>query len=70
MALAHTVADRVEAAYHRGDLFEKRRELVDAWARYCEGIGDGTNVVRLASRPEPRCGVDKQSKISRPARIR
>ena len=35
MALAHTVADKVEAAYRRGDLFEKRRELMEAWARYC-----------------------------------
>jgi integrase len=34
-ALAHVVADRVEAAYRRGDLFEKRRELMEAWARHC-----------------------------------
>ena len=33
-ALAHTVRNRVEAAYRRGDLFEKRRELMDAWARH------------------------------------
>jgi integrase len=36
MALAHTVGDKVEAAYRRGDLVEKRRELMEAWARYCE----------------------------------
>src|SRR5271165_22316 len=36
MALAHTVGDKVEAAYRRGDLFEKRRQLAEAWARYCE----------------------------------
>jgi integrase len=35
MALAHTVADKVEAAYRRGDMFEKRRQLMDAWSRYC-----------------------------------
>jgi integrase len=35
MALAHAVGDKVEAAYRRGDLFEKRRELMDAWAAYC-----------------------------------
>jgi integrase len=35
MALAHTVGDKVEAAYRRGDLFEKRRQLAQAWARYC-----------------------------------
>jgi len=27
--------DKVEAAYRRGDLFEKRRQLMDAWARHC-----------------------------------
>jgi integrase len=35
MALAHAVADKVEAAYRRGDLFEKRRQLSDAWAKFC-----------------------------------
>jgi integrase len=34
-ALAHVVGDKVEAAYRRGDLFEKRRKLMDAWATYC-----------------------------------
>jgi integrase len=37
MALAHAVSDKVEAAYRRGDLFQKRRELAAAWAHYCEG---------------------------------
>jgi integrase len=35
MALAHTVGDKVEAAYRRGDLFQKRRSLAQAWAKYC-----------------------------------
>lgn len=35
MALAHTIANKVEAAYRRGDLFEKRRRLMADWARYC-----------------------------------
>jgi integrase len=34
MALAHTIANAAEAAYRRGDLFEKRRRLMDAWAEY------------------------------------
>jgi integrase len=34
-ALAHSLPDKVEAAYLRSDLFEKRRRLMDAWARYC-----------------------------------
>jgi integrase len=49
MALAHAVADKVEAAYRRGDLFQKRRDLADAWALYCDGIADDTKVVRLRS---------------------
>jgi integrase len=36
MALAHAIGDKVEAAYRRGDLFEKRRKLMDAWASYCD----------------------------------
>jgi integrase len=36
MALAHTIPSAVEAAYRRGDLFEKRRRLMTEWARYCE----------------------------------
>lgn len=35
MALAHVIGDKVEAAYRRGDLFEKRRKLMEAWAAYC-----------------------------------
>lgn len=34
-ALAHAVGDKVEAAYRRGDLFEKRRQLMQAWGRVC-----------------------------------
>jgi integrase len=30
-ALAHRLKDKAEAAYARGDLFEKRRKLMDAW---------------------------------------
>lgn len=40
MALAHSVGNRVEAAYRRGDLFEKRRELAEAWAIYCQSNND------------------------------
>jgi integrase len=42
MALAHTVADRVEAAYLRSDLFERRRELMDAWASFCRNSAIGS----------------------------
>ena len=36
MALAHTIANKVEAAYRRGDLFEKRRALMNRWAVACQ----------------------------------
>ena len=34
LALAHVNSDRVEAAYRRTDLFEERRELMQAWANF------------------------------------
>ena len=39
MALAHVVKNRVEAAYRRGDLLDKRRGLMIDWATFCSGIG-------------------------------
>lgn len=47
MALAHTIGNKAEAAYRRGDLFHKRRGLMDAWASYC--AEDAGSVVRLAA---------------------
>jgi hypothetical protein len=35
MALAHVIPSKVEAAYRRGDLLEKRRALMDDWGAYC-----------------------------------
>lgn len=37
MALAHTVDDKVEAAYRRGDMFQRRKQMMDDWAAYCAG---------------------------------
>ena len=34
LALAHVNSDRIEAAYRRRDLFERRRELMQAWSDY------------------------------------
>ena len=53
MALAHAVGDKVEAAYRRGDLFEKRRQLAEAWAKYCATpAGQGRVVpIRTAAAP-------------------
>jgi integrase len=50
MALAHTVSDKVEAAYRRGDLFQKRRALAEAWAAFCTGSPAGATVVPLYAR--------------------
>lgn len=49
-ALAHTIGDKVEAAYRRGDLFEKRRRLMEAWAEYLASPArsDGGEVVALS----------------------
>lgn len=37
MAMSHKVRDKVEAAYRRGDMLEKRRPLMDEWAAWCDG---------------------------------
>lgn len=37
-ALAHRISDKAEAAYRRGDQFEKRRKLMDVWAEYCDSV--------------------------------
>ena len=36
MALAHTIENKVEAAYRRGDLLAKRREMMEAWSVFCD----------------------------------
>ena len=43
-ALAHVIGDKAEQAYRRSDALARRRELMDAWGRHCEG-GAGENVV-------------------------
>lgn len=45
-ALAHVIENKAEAAYRRGDLFDKRRKLMEAWANYCATPRSG-NVVAL-----------------------
>ena len=48
MALAHTIENKVERAYRRGDLFDKRRRLMDDWATYCATIpAAGVNVTPI-----------------------
>jgi integrase len=48
MALAHVIANKAEAAYRRGDLFEKRRRLMADWASFCAKINlAGSNVAPM-----------------------
>jgi integrase len=50
MALAHTIENKVEAAYRRGDLFQKRRQLMEAWARYFGTTRAQAEIVQISSR--------------------
>lgn len=45
-ALAHRISDKAEAAYRRGDQFEKRRKLMEAWAFFC-GSKPNSNVLAI-----------------------
>ncbi len=40
-ALAHSIGNKTEQAYRRGDPFKKRSELMAAWADYCGGVANG-----------------------------
>lgn len=48
MALAHVVGNKVEAAYRRGDMFDKRRQMMTDWAAWCEPKED--NVIPISSK--------------------
>ena len=50
MALAHTIGDKVEAAYRRGDLFEKRRRMMVDWAAFCAQEQPKGRVVDIRNR--------------------
>ena len=54
MALAHVIGNAAEAAYRRGDLFEKRRRLMEAWADYCAHGQSSAEVIPLRS-ASPDC---------------
>jgi integrase len=51
MALAHSIGDKVEAAYRRGDLFDKRRQMMDDWAKFCSVIEQPGKVLPLKQKP-------------------
>ena len=49
MALAHAIGSKVEAAYRRGDLMEKRRRMMDQWAAFCSAPRLTGELVELAN---------------------
>ncbi len=53
MALSHTIKNKVEAAYRRGDLFEKRRRMMEDWAAFCSRVpkkqADNVTLLRVRS---------------------
>ena len=66
VALAHTVSDKVEAAYRRGNMVERRRQMMEAWAKYAPsrplavttwwrsaGGNEGGPAKRLIGQPSP-----------------
>jgi len=50
MALAHTIGDKVDAAYRRGDLFDKRQRMMKDWAKFCGTVAKSGNVVAINKR--------------------
>jgi integrase len=45
MALAHAIGNAVEAAYRRGDMVEKRREMMESWAQFADQVTPESGVV-------------------------
>jgi integrase len=52
MALAHSIESKVEAAYRRGDLFQKRRQLMEAWARFSEIQAAAGKIISINGSPK------------------
>jgi integrase len=54
LSLAHSIGNAVEKAYRRGEMFDKRRKLMEAWSKYCTTPSvvkqSGDNVVNLGGR--------------------
>jgi hypothetical protein len=72
-ALSHIVGDKVEAAYRRGDLFEKRRKLMAAWATHCttpKAATDNVTPIRKALEVEMAPQTARMQNIQRRAPIR
>ena len=51
MALAHAIGSKVKATYRRGDLFNKRRRLMETWAEYCAKVpAKKSSIIALRAR--------------------
>ncbi|MCW9088126.1 MAG: tyrosine-type recombinase/integrase [Gammaproteobacteria bacterium] len=50
MALAHVIENKVEAAYRRGDLFAKRRKMMQDWSDYLDNLKSGADVIPINQR--------------------
>jgi integrase len=53
-ALAHTVGDKTVAAYQRGDLLARRRELMGEWAAYCLSSPRAVNIAAVHASPDAK----------------
>ena len=56
MALAHVIPSKVEAAYRRGDLLEKRRALMAAWSGFCDMVVPSMVMTVTADQPSLQPG--------------
>ncbi len=54
LALAHTISNKTEAAYRRGNLFAKRVRLMSDWSRYCNTVQKAAEVVPMNRASAPR----------------
>jgi len=57
MALAHVIENKVEAAYRRGDLFAKRRKMMQEWADYLAKSKEGAKIIPIDQRTESKRGA-------------
>jgi hypothetical protein len=53
MSLGHRVGSKVERAYQRGDGFQKRIAIMNAWANFCDRPLDGGTVVPMRKVAQP-----------------
>jgi integrase len=60
-ALAHTIENKTEAAYRRGDALEKRRSLMAAWDAYCGSEPVPDNVIPFEQRASRELALDENS---------